>query len=155
MVFFFLKIFYFSICLTSNKLYWIEDQLADVFTRFYTSASWHRRVGMGELNRRRLDLNSSLLPKTVHQRSTLTWMIREENQILILDSNQYCKTTNNIDNSLQFLERVSCTISSLLELWSTDEIRAKHIISMTACKFKDSRMFFCISSVNSDLKKNF
>ena len=27
-------------CLTSNKLYWIEDQLADVSTRFYTSASW-------------------------------------------------------------------------------------------------------------------
>ena len=24
----------------SNKLYWIEDQLADVSTRFYTSASW-------------------------------------------------------------------------------------------------------------------
>ena len=39
-VFFFLKIFHFSICLTSNKLYWIEDQLADVSTRFYTSASW-------------------------------------------------------------------------------------------------------------------
>ena len=39
--FFFLPhIVYFSACLTSNKLYWIEDQLADVFTRFYTSASW-------------------------------------------------------------------------------------------------------------------
>ena len=34
------KIFYFSICLTSNKLYWIEDLLADVFTQFYTSVSW-------------------------------------------------------------------------------------------------------------------
>ena len=32
-------IFYFSMCLTSNKLYWIEDQLADVSTQFYTSAS--------------------------------------------------------------------------------------------------------------------
>ena len=32
---FVLKIFYFSICLISNKLYWIEDQLADVSTRFY------------------------------------------------------------------------------------------------------------------------
>ena len=41
---FLLKIFYFSICLTSNKLYWIEDQLADVSTRFYTSASWRWRV---------------------------------------------------------------------------------------------------------------
>ena len=41
---FFLKIFYFSMCLTSNKLYWIEDQLADVSTRFYTSASWCWRV---------------------------------------------------------------------------------------------------------------
>ena len=29
-----------SVCLTSNKLYWIEDQLADVSTQFYTSASW-------------------------------------------------------------------------------------------------------------------
>ena len=33
------------VCLTSNKLYWIDDQLADVSTRFYTSASWRRRVG--------------------------------------------------------------------------------------------------------------
>ena len=41
---FFLKIFHFSICLTSNKLYWIEDQLADISTRFYTSASWRWRV---------------------------------------------------------------------------------------------------------------
>ena len=39
-VFFLLNIVYFSVCLTSNKLYWIEDQLADVSTRFYTSASW-------------------------------------------------------------------------------------------------------------------
>ena len=33
---------------------------------------------------------------TVHQRATLTWKIRdlEHNQILLLDSNQYCKTTN-------------------------------------------------------------
>ena len=41
---FLLKIFYFSICLTSNKLYWIEDQLVDVSTRFYTSASWRWQV---------------------------------------------------------------------------------------------------------------
>ena len=41
---FFLKIFHFSICLISNKLYWIEDQLADISTRFYTSASWRWRV---------------------------------------------------------------------------------------------------------------
>ena len=38
-VFFLLNIVYFSVCLTSNKLYWIDDQLADVSTRFYTSAS--------------------------------------------------------------------------------------------------------------------
>ena len=31
--------------LTSNKLYWIDNQLADVSTRFYTSASWRWRVG--------------------------------------------------------------------------------------------------------------
>ena len=37
---FLLNIVYFSVCLTSNKLYWIEDQLADVSTRFYVSASW-------------------------------------------------------------------------------------------------------------------
>ena len=43
--------FYFFVCLTSNKLYWIEDQLADVSTRFYTSASW----SVGELVRRRVD----------------------------------------------------------------------------------------------------
>ena len=42
---FLLNIVYFSVCLTSNKLYWIDDQLADVSTRFYTSASWRRRVG--------------------------------------------------------------------------------------------------------------
>ena len=35
---------YFSVCLTSNKLYWIEDQLANVSTRFYTLTSWHWRV---------------------------------------------------------------------------------------------------------------
>ena len=28
-----------------DKLYWIDDQLADVSTQFYTSASWRRRVG--------------------------------------------------------------------------------------------------------------
>ena len=39
-VFFLRKIFYFPICLTSNKLCWIEDQLANVATRFYTLASW-------------------------------------------------------------------------------------------------------------------
>ena len=39
-----LNIVYFSVCLTSNKLYWIEDQLADISTRFYMSASWRRRV---------------------------------------------------------------------------------------------------------------
>ena len=38
---FLLKIFYFSICLTSNKLYWTEDQVADISTRFYMSVSWH------------------------------------------------------------------------------------------------------------------
>ena len=41
---FFLKIFYFFMCLTPNKLYWIEDQLAEVSTRFYMqvepSANW-------------------------------------------------------------------------------------------------------------------
>ena len=44
-MFFLLNIVYFSVCLTSNKLYWIDDQLADVSTWFYTSASWRRRVG--------------------------------------------------------------------------------------------------------------
>ena len=39
-VFCLLNIVYFPVCLTSNKLYRIEDQLADVSTRFYTSASW-------------------------------------------------------------------------------------------------------------------
>ena len=39
-VFCLLNIVYFFVCLTSNKLHWIEDQLADVSTRFYTSASW-------------------------------------------------------------------------------------------------------------------
>ena len=43
-VFFLLKIFYFSICLTSNKFYWIEDQLANIFTQFYMLVSWHWRV---------------------------------------------------------------------------------------------------------------
>ena len=51
---FLLNIVYFSVCLTSNKLYWIDDQLADVSTRFYTSASW----SVGELVRRRVDRNS-------------------------------------------------------------------------------------------------
>ena len=39
-----LNIFYFSVCLTFNKLYWIEDQLTYISTRFYTSASWRWRV---------------------------------------------------------------------------------------------------------------
>ena len=39
-----LKIFYFSMCFTSNKLYWIEDQLANVSTRFYTSVSLRQLV---------------------------------------------------------------------------------------------------------------
>ena len=47
---FLLKIFYFSICLTSNKLYWIEDKLADVSTRFTC-----RQVGVGKLNGWQLD----------------------------------------------------------------------------------------------------
>ena len=34
-----LNIFYFSVCLTSNKLYWIEDQLAHISTQFYVSVS--------------------------------------------------------------------------------------------------------------------
>ena len=53
-----LNIFYFFIYLSSNKLYWIEDQLTDVSTQFYTSASWRWRAGVGELNRRWLDCNS-------------------------------------------------------------------------------------------------
>ena len=48
-----LNIVYFSLCLTSNKLYWIEDQLADVSTRFYASASWRRRVDRNSLNARK------------------------------------------------------------------------------------------------------
>ena len=47
---FFLKIFHFSICLTSNKLYWIEDQLANISTCFIS-----QRVGVGKLNCRRVD----------------------------------------------------------------------------------------------------
>ena len=53
-----------SISLTSNKLYWIEDQLADVSTPFYTSASWHWRVGIGELNHRQLDWIPMVVLKT-------------------------------------------------------------------------------------------
>ena len=53
--FFLLNIINFSVCLTSNKLYWIEDQLADVSTRFYTSASW----SVGELVRRRVGPSAS------------------------------------------------------------------------------------------------
>ena len=52
---FLLKIFYFSICLTSNKLYWIEDKLVDVSTRFYTLASWRWQV---DLSATWLDTNS-------------------------------------------------------------------------------------------------
>ena len=49
----FTSVFYivnFSVCLNSNKFYWIEDQLADVSSLFYTSVSWRRRVGVGEAN---------------------------------------------------------------------------------------------------------
>ena len=49
-----LNIFYFSVCLTYHRLYWIEDQLANVPTRF----SLFQRVGVGELNCRQLDHNS-------------------------------------------------------------------------------------------------
>ena len=41
---FFLKIFYFPICLTSNRFYWIADQLANVSTRFYSLVSWHWQI---------------------------------------------------------------------------------------------------------------
>ena len=41
---FLLTIVYFSVCLTSNKLYWIEDQLTNISTQFYMSASWRRWV---------------------------------------------------------------------------------------------------------------
>ena len=34
-----LNIFYFSICLSTNKLYWIEDQLTHISTQFYVSVS--------------------------------------------------------------------------------------------------------------------
>ena len=50
-VFFLLNIVYFSVCLTSNKLYWIDDQLADVSARIYMSASW----SVGELTGYRFD----------------------------------------------------------------------------------------------------
>ena len=47
--FFLLNIVYFSVCLISNKLYWIEDQLADVYSILYVGelalASWRRQVG--------------------------------------------------------------------------------------------------------------
>ena len=46
-------------------------------------------------------------------------------------------------------------VFSLSEPWSTDEIKVKHIISMTACEFKDFRIFSSISSINPDLKGNF
>ena len=59
---FLLNIVYFSVCLTSNKLYRIEDQLADVSTRFFTSASCRRQVGVGELVRRQVDRNSIAWP---------------------------------------------------------------------------------------------
>ena len=42
-VFFLLNIVYFSVCLTSNKLYWIEDQLANIsmiYVGELASASW-------------------------------------------------------------------------------------------------------------------
>ena len=39
-----LNIFYIYVCLTFNKLYWIEDQLAYISSGFYTSASWCWRV---------------------------------------------------------------------------------------------------------------
>ena len=42
---FLLNIIYFSVYLTSNKLYWIEDQLTDVSTRFlYVGELVHWRV---------------------------------------------------------------------------------------------------------------
>ena len=42
--FFLMKLFYFFICLTSNKLYRIEDQLTDVSTQLYMLASWRWQV---------------------------------------------------------------------------------------------------------------
>ena len=42
--FFLMKLFYFFICLSSNKLYWIEDQLTDVSTQLYMLASWRWQV---------------------------------------------------------------------------------------------------------------
>ena len=70
------------------------------------------------------------LPTTVHQRATLTWKIREHNQIYYswIQTNTV-KLLITIDNSLQFLERLSCMCSSLSELWSTTEIRLKHMIN--------------------------
>ena len=41
---FYMSIFYFSICLSSNKLYWIEDQLAN--TQFYTSISYISKLAL-------------------------------------------------------------------------------------------------------------
>ena len=59
-VFFLLNIIYFSVCLTSNKWYWIEDQLADVSTWFYTLASWT----VGELTGYRNGMGNSGLIHT-------------------------------------------------------------------------------------------
>ena len=42
--------------LTSNKLYWIEDQLTDVSSLDFI----HLRVGVGKLNHQQLDRNSTL-----------------------------------------------------------------------------------------------
>ena len=49
-VFFLLNIVYFSVCLTSNRLYWIKDQLADVSTRFI-----RRRVDRNNYNEKEKD----------------------------------------------------------------------------------------------------
>ena len=66
---------------------------------------------------------------------------RKQSNIILLDSNYNTVILLIIiDYSLQFLERVSCIVSSLSEPWSTDEIKVKHIISMTACEFKDFKI---------------
>ena len=96
--FFLLNIVYFSVCLTSKKFYWIEDQLTDVFTRFYTSASWCRRVGVGELAsaswRRRVDW----LPSYIHSLGV---------QYLLQNPEQFIES--NTDHSWQdYLSIMSC-----------------------------------------------
>ena len=129
---FLLNIIYFSVCLTSNKLYWIEDQLADVSTRFYTSASWT----VGKLtviplkalwNRKSITLERRLKwhasGSVLFNYFKMTWTKLKNTKTLLIRGSKH-DTFGGRPDELFFLPELHRGVDGLLHLILDDEIQS-------------------------------